>query len=148
MTSARAMPGTASLSVTRRFAAPPALVYAAWTEPERMARWFGPRRTEVVRAESDPRVGRGFRVLMRENGGEDHDVSGVFREVVPNERLVFTWAWRRTPDRESLVTVTFARDGDGTLLTLMHERLFDEAVRDDHRGGWAEALDRLGEVFA
>jgi uncharacterized protein YndB with AHSA1/START domain len=140
---------TASLTLTRRFAAPPRLVYAAWTEPERMAQWFGPRRTRVVEARSDARTGGRFAVLLVEPGtGEEHHVSGGFREVVPDQRLVFTWAWRSTPERESLVTVTFAPEGDGTLLTLTHERLFDETARNDHRRGWTEALDRLGEALA
>ena len=51
--------------------------------------------------------------------GEQHDVSGVYREIVPNEKLVFTWAWKSTPERESLVTVMFKPDGAGTMLTLI-----------------------------
>src|SRR3954451_147518 len=143
-----AMPSTASLTLTRRFAAPRPLVYAAWTQPERMAQWFGPRRTKVVEQNSAPRTAGGFSAILVEPAtGEEHHVSGVFREVVPNERLVFTWAWRATPDRESLVTVTFAAERDHTLLTLTHERLFDDAARDDHRQGWTEALDRLAEML-
>ena len=75
--------------------------------------------------------------------GEVHDVSGVYREVVPNERLVFTWAWRTTPERESLVTVTLRPAGTGTAFTLKHERLFDETARDHHREGWTALLGRL-----
>ena len=80
--------------------------------------------------------------------GEEHDVSGVYREVVPNQKLVFTWAWRTTPERESLVTVTFKPDGDGTLLTLLHEQFFDEAARDRHAYGWTGTLDKLEKFFA
>ena len=64
---------------------------------------------------------------------DEHNVSGVYREIVPNRKLVFTWAWRSTPERESLVTVTFTPDGDGTLMTLHHEQFFDEAARDRHK---------------
>jgi len=67
---------------------------------------------------------------------------------VPNEKLVMTWAWRSTPERDSLVTVTFKPDGEGTVLTLKHEMLFDEATRDGHYGGWSEALDKLVQYFA
>ena len=61
---------------------------------------------------------------MRAPDGEEHDVSGVYREVVANEKLVFTWAWKSSAGRrdESLVTVLFKPDGDGTLLTLTHEQ--------------------------
>jgi uncharacterized protein YndB with AHSA1/START domain len=97
----------------------------------------------VLSAEADARVGGRYRIVMRTNDGEEHDVGGVYREVVPNERLVFTWAWRSTPERESLVTLTLKRDGDGTLLTLLHEQLFDEPARDRHEHGWSGSLDKL-----
>ncbi|MEO8713444.1 MAG: SRPBCC domain-containing protein [Acetobacteraceae bacterium] len=137
-----------SLTLRRRLNARPAKVYAAWTEPGLMMRWWGPARAETLRAESDARVGGRFRVVMRTSDGEEHDVSGVYREVVANEKLVFTWAWRSTPERESLVTVALRPDGDGTVLTLTHELFFDEATRDGHRDGWTGALDKLEQIFA
>ena len=132
-----------SLTLKRRLNAPPAKVYAAWTEPAKIARWFGPQGAEVLRAEADTRVGGRYRVIFRVPDGEEHDVSGVYREVVPNQKLVFTWAWISTPERESLVTVALKRDGDGTLLTLTHEQFFDEPARDRHRSGWSGVLDNL-----
>ncbi|MET0925671.1 MAG: SRPBCC domain-containing protein [Xanthobacteraceae bacterium] len=132
-----------SLTLKRRLNAPPAKVYAAWTEPAKIARWFGPQGAEVLRAEADVRVGGRYRVIFRVPDGQQHDVSGVYREVVPNQKLVFTWAWISTPERESLVTVALKRDGDGTLLTLTHEQFFDEPARDRHRSGWSGALDNL-----
>ena len=132
-----------SLTLKRRLNAPPAKVYAAWTEPAKIARWFGPQGAEVLRAEADVRVGGRYRVIFRVPDGDEHDVSGVYREVVPNQKLVFTWAWISTPERESLVTVALKRDGDGTLLTLTHEQFFDEAARDRHRSGWSGVLDNL-----
>jgi uncharacterized protein YndB with AHSA1/START domain len=136
-----------SLTLVRRLKASPARVYAAWTRPEIMAAWFGPHRTRVESAESDPRVGGRFRVVMREDNGERHDVSGTFLEVEPERRLVFTWAWITTPERESLVTVTFRPVGDGTELTLLHERFADEAARAGHEGGWTQALERLESLL-
>jgi uncharacterized protein YndB with AHSA1/START domain len=103
---------------------------------------------EAVRAESDPRVGGHYRIIARSPDGEEHDVSGVYREVVPNQKLVFTWAWRSTPERESLVTITFKPDGEGTLLTLTHEQFFDEPARDRHQTGWTGALEKLDRYLA
>lgn len=136
------------LTIKRRLNAPPAKVYDAWTVPEKIARWWGPERGETLRAEADARVGGGFRIVFRTADGEEHDVSGVYREVVAGERLVFTWAWRSTPERESLVTVTLKSDGDGTMLTLKHEQFFDAAARDRHHEGWSEALDKLEQYLA
>lgn len=138
-----------SLTLKRRLNAPPAKVYEAWTKPEKLAHWFGPAETVAssVQADMDVRVGGRFRVSFDTVDGEYHQVGGVYREVVPNERLVFTWAWHTTPERESLVTVTLKADGAGTLLTLHHEQFFDRAARDGHERGWTGTLDKLEKLF-
>jgi uncharacterized protein YndB with AHSA1/START domain len=133
-----------SLTLKRRFNAPPARVYAAWTTPEQIVAWFGPKETEaVLRAEMDVRVGGHFHVVFRTSDGEEHDVSGTYRQVIPNKKLVFSWMWRTMPERQSQVTVALKSDGDGTLLTLHHEQFFDEPARDRHEAGWSGTLDRL-----
>lgn len=132
-----------SLTIKRRFNAPPAKVYAAWTDPEKIARWFGPDGGAVLSAESDVRVGGRYRIIFHTEDGEEHNVSGVYQEVVPNERLVFTWMWITMPERESLVMVSLKPDGDGTMMTLLHERFFDEPARDRHHMGWTGCFDKL-----
>ena len=79
--------------------------------------------------------------------GEEHDVSGVYREVIPNEKLVFTWAWKSTPERESLVTLTFKADGDGTVMTLRTSSSSMKTARDSHNQGWTSAMDKLDEYL-
>jgi uncharacterized protein YndB with AHSA1/START domain len=133
-----------SLTLKRRYNAPPAKVYAAWADPDKLKRWMGPGEVESVLAEADVRVGGRYRLVMKSSDGEIHDVGGVYREVVPGEKLVFTWSWKSTPERESLVTVLIKPDGDGTLLTLLHEQFFDEPARDRHQHGWTGTLDKLG----
>ena len=137
-----------SLTLKRRLKAAPAQVYAAWTDPEKIMKWLGPEQMETLRAQADARVGGRFRIVMRSPDGEEHDVSGTYREVVPNEKLVFTWAWRSTPERESIVTVQIKPDGSGSLLTLVHEKFFDEAARDRHQAGWIGCLDKLEHYLA
>ena len=137
-----------SLTIKRRLNAPPAKVFAAWTDPDKVKGWMGPGEVKATHVESDPRTGGRYRWVMRAPSGEEHDVSGVYREVIANEKLVFTWAWKSTPERESLVTVLLKPDGDGTLLTLTHEQLFDEATRDSHRNGWNGALDKMDKFVA
>ena len=132
-----------SLTIKRRFNVPPAKVFAAWADPEKVKRWMGPGAVEVMSAESDLRTGGRYRWLMKAPDGTEHDVSGVYREVVPNEKLVFTWAWKTTPERESLVTVLIKPDGQGSLMTLTHEQFFDEEARDRHNQGWTGAMDKL-----
>ncbi len=137
-----------SLTLKRRLNAPPQKVYAAWTDPEKILKWFGPDSGPVKEAFIDVSVGGRYAVSFSSEDGEQHHVSGVYREVVPNQKLVFTWAWRTMPERESLVTVTLSPDGDGTLLTLHHEQFFDERARDGHQGGWPGALDKLEQFLS
>jgi uncharacterized protein YndB with AHSA1/START domain len=136
------------LTIERRFNATPAKVFAAWTDPEKVKRWIGPGEIKVLHVKTDPHNGGHFRWIMQAPSGEQHDVSGVYREVIPNEKLVFTWAWKTTPERESLVTLTFKSDGDGTLFTMTHEQFFDEDARDRHQMGWDSAMLKLEKLFA
>jgi uncharacterized protein YndB with AHSA1/START domain len=138
-----------SLTVKRRLNAPPEKVYAAWTDPQKIIRWFGrpDAKPDSFQADIDPRIGGRFRVSFSTDD-EYYEVGGVYREVVPNARLVFSWAWHSTPERESQVTVSLKPDGDGTLLTLHHEQLFDQAAHDGHERGWIGSLDKLEKVLA
>ncbi|HZP76080.1 MAG TPA: SRPBCC domain-containing protein [Pseudolabrys sp.] len=137
-----------SLTLKRRLDAPPQTVYAAWTEPQQLMRWFGPPQAEMLSAQTDVRQGGRFRMVFRSPDGEEHDVRGVYREAVANEKLVMTWGWRTMPERESPLTITLKADGEGTILTLLHEQFFDEAARDQHSYGWSGALDKLERLFA
>lgn len=142
--------GRPELTLTRRLKAQPAKVFAAWTDPARLVRWFGPAHTQQdqVRADMDVRVGGTYRISFEGADGEKHQVGGVYREIEPVRRLVFSWAWHTTPERESLVTVTLKPDGAGTLLTLHHQQFADDAARDGHRAGWTGTLDKLEQLFA
>jgi len=97
----------------------------------------------VKQAEADVRVGGHYAVTFHAEDGEEHHVSGTYTEVIPNEILAFTWAWRTMPERESFVTVLIKPDGDGAMLTLIHEQFFDEPARDRHAQGWTGCLDKL-----
>ncbi len=134
-----------SLTLKRRLNAPCEKVYAAWTDPEKIARWFGPAQVKAgsVNADIDLRVGGRYRISFEGENGEYFQVDGVYREVTPNARIAFSWAWHSTPERESQVTVSLQPDGDGTLLTLHHEQFFNEAARDGHARGWSELLVKL-----
>jgi uncharacterized protein YndB with AHSA1/START domain len=102
----------------------------------------------VSLAELDVRVGGRFRIVFGGAEGRDHEVQGVYREVVPHRKLVFTWTWpNSTPERESLVTLEFKAAGRGTVLEFLHQQLFDETVRDDHERGWSESFVKLEQFL-
>jgi uncharacterized protein YndB with AHSA1/START domain len=136
------------LVINRNLSAPPARVFQAWTDPVRMMKWFAPEGMSTPIAESDLRVGGRYRVLMREADGVEHDVSGEYVEIVTDRRLVFTWAWRNSPEIVTLVTVELEPDGKGTQLTLTHERLANAESRDSHKSGWTSALNKLEKLVA
>jgi uncharacterized protein YndB with AHSA1/START domain len=110
--------------------------------------WFGPDSGQVTSASLDVREGGRYAIEFSTEDGEEHHVSGHYREVVPNEKLVFSWMWRTMPERQSLVMVLIKPDGEGALLTLIHEQFFDEATRDRHEYGWTGCLNKLEAYLA
>ena len=138
-----------SLQIRRTFEAPVAAVYAAWTDPEEVKQWMAPSDDfGSTDATIDLRVGGRYRIVMRGPDGEMHRVGGVYREIVPNRRLVYSWAWESTPERESLVTVEFRSAGQGTELVLTHTRFADTEARDKHNHGWNGCLERFGRYVS
>jgi uncharacterized protein YndB with AHSA1/START domain len=134
-----------SLTLNRHYPVAPEKVWRAWTDPEAIKRWWGPGGNQPVSlAQLDVRVGGHFRIAFGGAEGRDHDVQGVYREVVPNRKLVFTWTWpNSTPERESLVTIVFKKVAGGTELVFRHEQFIDETVRDNHKQGWSESFVKL-----
>lgn len=135
--------GTIALRIERTFDAPRELVFAAWTEQERMKRWHAAKDFEVVFVESDPRVGGSWRFSMESPDGTRHSAGGVYREVSPPGRLVLTHAWEDRPRVETLITISFFDEGGRTRMIFEQVGFENEAVRDSHDGGWNEAFDHL-----
>jgi uncharacterized protein YndB with AHSA1/START domain len=142
------------LAIDRHYPVAPEKVWRAWTDPEAIKRWWGPGGNDPVSlAQLDVRVGGRFRIVFGGPQGKDHEVQGVYKEVVPPTfttmgKLVFTWIWpNSTPERESLVTIVFRKAGAGekagTELEFLHAQLFDETVRDNHKRGWSESFAKL-----
>jgi uncharacterized protein YndB with AHSA1/START domain len=116
-------------------------VYAAWTQPEAMARWLAPMGSAEV--EADVRVGGRFRVVMIGDGMSIQH-TGEYLTVEPPRCLSFTWQSPYTGAEPSVVTVTLTADANSTQLLLLHERLPKDAA-ESHRGGWGAILQRLVE---
>ena len=138
-----------SLNLNRHYPVAPEKVWRAWTDPQAVKRWWGPTPGEPVSlAELDVRVGGRFRIVFGGPDGKLHECAGTYKEVVPNQKLVFTWCWpNSTPERVSVVTIEFRAAGKGTDLLFKHEQLFDEAARDGHKRGWTGALDKLEQFL-
>lgn len=147
----RATSPAPELIITRVFDAPRSLVFAAWTQPEHLARWWGPKGFVNVAWEMDVRPGGAWFRRMQAPDGTLYTKRGVYREIVAPERLVFTYvneAADGTLDRETLVTVTFEEQGARTRLTL-HQTGFESVEsRDAHEGGWSSCMERFAEYLA
>jgi uncharacterized protein YndB with AHSA1/START domain len=139
---------TREFTITREFAAPRELVFQAWTDPEHLTRWFGPRGCSTPRASigTDVRPGGTWRATMVVDGtGQEFPTGGFYLEVRAPERLVFTW---RDPggDAESVITVELADLGDGRTAMTFHQAGFtSEEARENVHDGWSSAFDRLTE---
>jgi len=139
------------LVVTRALDAPRPLVFKAWTEPQRLVRWWGPRGFTTPSLKMDVRPGGTWRACMRSPEGVDHWVSCVYREVVEPERLVFTWAHEDAEGNrghQTLVTVTFVAQGEQTKLVVQQATFEADEARDAHEKGWAGCLECLAEYLA
>ena len=138
-----------SVAIVRKLKASPRAVWRALTQPERLKRWMGPSNEfQVLVAETEVRVGGGYHIVTKSPDGEEHDVSGVYREVETYRKLIFTWAWKTTPEGESLVTMELVAAGDGSELLLKHEGFADKESRDRHEKEWTRRMRRLVRMLA
>lgn len=138
------------LVITRVLDAPRSLVWKAWTEPDRLARWWGPRGFSLPACKIELRAGGAYRFHMRGPEGDAWS-QGVFREIVEPERIVMAGSWvdaHGNPTApQTLVTVTFEDHGGKTRLTLRQVGFESVTSRDAHRGGWTSSFDRLAEYL-
>lgn len=133
-----------ALRLVRRYPVAPDKVWRAWTDPQALSAWFGPGEPNSVSlAEMDVRVGGRYRIRFHTPDGEEHEVGGRYEAVEPFRELVFSWAWRSTPERVSLVSILIEPVLGGTELDFRHERFFDEQARENHAHGWSLAFEKL-----
>ena len=142
-----------SLTLVRRIAARPSIVFDALTTSDGIRLWWGPDDGPVLVAETDVRLGGRFRVRFRMTDDTEHESSGEYLEVVRPTRLVMSWRWTIGGDpgetgEVSRVEIDLRPIATGTELTFTHDRLQTMASRDSHEWGWNGALDKLERHFA
>ncbi len=144
------------LELTRVIRTSRVKVYEAWTRPEVLQQWFGPGQMVVPSARLDAREGGEYAIEMAGSGScEDQSpaatgsrfIRGVYQQVVPNERLQFTWRADWSGDETSLVTISFRDVEGGTEITLKHERFATESSRDGHEKGWGASLSKMATLL-
>jgi uncharacterized protein YndB with AHSA1/START domain len=147
---AQLVKSSTSLELKRTFQAPIAQLYQAWIDPEMMNQWYHPDARMHSFCTVDLRVGGRYEIQMHAGEDTTYVVSGVYREIIPQEKLAFTWRWAAAEnEEESLVTVLFRSIGDReTELTLLHERLANEEDRDNHAEGWEGTFVQLAAFLS
>jgi uncharacterized protein YndB with AHSA1/START domain len=133
-----------TLVLRRTFAATRPRVFRAWIEPEALQRWLKPNGLSLRVRSLDARVDGSFRFDL-ENGVA---IVGTYLELVPPEKLVFTWSNETQPEQGTVVTVDFMEQGSSTEVVLTHTRLSQPDLRARVEGGWRAALDGLADVLS
>jgi uncharacterized protein YndB with AHSA1/START domain len=147
-----AEPGKTSFTTRRTVDAPRALVFEAFTKPEHLRRWMGPRNLTMVVCDSDFRVGGSYRFVLRAPNGQEAGFRGTFMEIVPPERIVRTFVFDPYPDAEAVETLQLdERNGQTTITTTTVHKTVES--RDGHLGsgmeaGMTEGYERLDALLA
>lgn len=144
-------PTDQEIVLTRVFDAPRHLVWDAFTKPELLKRWFGPRGWSLVVCEVDLRVGGGFRFVLRGPGGTDMGMRGVYREIDAPSRSVHTESFDDYPGESTVTAIFTEHDGKTTLTaTVLYpsKEIRDAVIQSGMEHGAAESYDKLAEMLA
>ncbi len=135
--------------VRRVIPASPEAVFRAWTEPDLIRRWSCPPGATIRDSQVDLAPGGSYRLVIEAEEGTLHTAFGVYREIRPPNRLVYTWDWREpeTAVGETLVTVEFVAGEASTEVILAHEGFPAAGAAEGHRLGWTWSLERLEALF-
>ena len=145
-------PAALHVHIARFLRAPRERVFAAWTDAAQMKQWKGPENFTCLEAESDPRVGGKYRLVMRgtppsRNGEPPQErtstVHGEYLEIRPPEHLRYTWNPDWAPGEQSIVTLRLQEETGGTRLELLHEGFASVESANGHNHGWNGVLDKL-----
>jgi len=138
------------LELKRALPAPPPVVFAAFSDPNELAKWWGPEGFSIPSLDFDPRVGESYRIEMQPPEGDAFYLTGEFREVDPPARLAYTFVWEDPDpdDVETLVSLSFRDLGESTEVGLTQGPFKTEGRHALHRDGWTDSFDKLERLFS
>lgn len=148
-------PGEDPVVVEGYFAAPPAIVFEAWTDPDIVVKWFGRKPNSLYSADIDLRPGGAWRFLMSKDDRKLTGFEGEYLDIRPGERLVFSWSHvveqadgARDATPYSRVEVEFSPKGAGTYVRLVHSAIQSDGARRGVGGGWETGFGYMVEMFS
>lgn len=131
--------------IKHTYSAPVETLFTAFTNPEILKNWYCPEGLSIPEIVADVRVGGKHRVVMLAPDGNKHIANGIYKEVVPGKKLVYTWKWEGQ-NADTTVTIEFFPQGSNTEVVLTHEGLHDEKEVQMHTKGWTSCLMKLGKI--
>lgn len=137
-----------SVRISKFIPASPERVFAAWTDPDELRQWWGPKNVRCTSAQVDLRPGGHYRIANKLEDGTVLWISGEFLEIRQPELLAYTWLLEGSEPLEERVTIRFNACDGGTELTVQHDRIPNQALRDQHTAGWQGCLDGLTSLLA
>lgn len=138
------------LRLSQVFDATRETLFAAFTDPTILVCWWGPEGVSIPECRIDLRVGGAWRTCMQGTECEDRCVGGVYKEILPSEKLVFTWAWDKVDGvgDETLITLEFLERDEGCELRFTQEGFADSGIRGRHLEGWSSSFICLRKFLA
>lgn len=142
--------GQLMLELRRALLAVPSVVFGAFSDPRKLAKWWGPEGFTIPSLDFRPRIGESYRIEMQPPEGDAFYLTGEFREVDPPTRLAYTFVWEDPvqDDVETLVTLSFRDEGESTEVALVQGPFKTEARRTLHRDGWTDGFDKLERLMS
>jgi uncharacterized protein YndB with AHSA1/START domain len=139
-----------TLAIERVLPGPPAVVFAAFSDSNELAKWWGPEGFTTPSLKFQTRVGERYRIEMQPPEGDPFYLVGEFREVDPPARLAYTFVWEDPDDDdvETLVTLSFRDLGESTEVGLTQGPFKTEARRALHQDGWKDSFDKLEQLIS
>ena len=146
--------GTTPIIVKGTFPVSPAEAFEAWTNPEEITQWLGEDPNTMKHAEMDLKVGGSWAFLFIDTEEKTGTLEGKYLEIIENEKLVFDWRFneqyadgREEITEQSLVTILFEEDGDGTKITLTHENINNRDGLLSVGTGWEGTFNNFANII-
>ena len=134
-----------SLVVRRTIAANPEILFDAWTKPNLLMKWWGPKNVSCIAAEINLSIGGAFSINNQLEDGDVLTIYGVFHHIQRPNKLVYSWNTDKSPNAKEKVTVWFKAKNNGTEVIVSHEKISSAALQQSHTLGWQGCLQGLAE---
>mgnify|MGYP003575103302 CR=1 FL=1 len=144
--------GNGAVAASKDFPVSADILYRAWTEPDQLKRWWKPMGNQLTDVSAELKEGGEVEYKFKSDGSKDLIIRGKYLEVVPNEKLVYTWRWQAPDealdDSEYKLSINFQSSGEGSRIDISQEAVNSRESIKPHQHGWEEALNHLSDFLS